>query len=69
METVSYNVPSISCSVCSSKIQNGIKSLQGINDVSVDLKTQIVKVDYSPNEIQPQEIKKKISSLGYDVIQ
>jgi len=68
MQTASFNVPSISCSTCSSKIQQEIKSLKGVNGVSVDLKTQTVNVDFNPSEIQPQDIKRQISSMGYEVV-
>jgi len=67
MEKTSFNVPSISCSSCSGKIQEGIKSLDGVNDVSIDLKSQAVAIDYDPENIQPQDIKKKISSMGYEI--
>ncbi len=69
METVNFSIPSISCSACSEKIQQGVKSLQGIENVSVDLKTQSVNVDYDPNSIGTEEIKNKIISMGYEVVQ
>lgn len=69
METTSFNVPSISCNVCSNKIQDGLKTINGIGDVSVDLKTKMVNVQYNPGEIQPQDIRRKVSDLGYEVVQ
>lgn len=67
MDTVKFNVPSISCSVCSGKIQGGLKEVNGIQNVSVDLKSQTVNVDYDSSKIQSQDIKKNISSMGYEV--
>jgi copper chaperone len=69
METTTFNVPSITCNVCSGKISEGLKALRGINDVNVDLKTKTVNVNYDPNEVQPQDIRKRVSSLGYEVTQ
>lgn len=69
METTSFNVPSISCNVCSSKITEGLKTLNGINDVAVDLKTKMVKVDFNPQDIKAQDIRRKVSDLGYEVSQ
>ena len=69
MSITSFNVPSITCSVCSNKIQGGLKDLDGINNVSVDLKTKFVSVDYNPSQIQPIDIRKKVSTLGYEVMQ
>jgi len=68
METATFNVPSISCSACSSKIQESVKSLKGVENVSVDLKSQQVNIDYNPDNIKPQEIKNYISQMGYEVI-
>jgi copper chaperone len=67
METINFNVPSISCSVCSDKILNGLKELQGIGNTSVDLKTKNVNVEYNPGEIKPLDIRKKVVSMGYEV--
>jgi len=69
METVSFNIPSLSCSICSGKIMDGVKSLAGIGDVLADLKSQTVKVTYNPSDTNPQEIKKAIASLGFEVLQ
>jgi copper chaperone len=69
METTTFSVPSITCSVCSNKIQDGVRGEKGISDVSVDLKTKMVKVDYDPKEIQSKDIKRKVSSLGFEVEQ
>jgi len=68
METVSFNVPSITCSNCSNKIQDTLSSLQGVNNVAIDLKTQSVQVEYNPDRINPQELKKEITSMGYEVV-
>lgn len=69
METTTFTVPSISCSICSGKIKEGVGALNGVGNISVDLKSQSVNVEYDPSNLQPQDIKKKISSLGYEVIQ
>ncbi len=69
MENTTFSVPSITCSVCSNKIQQGVRTLNGIGDVDVDLKSKTVNVQYDPADVQPQEIRKKIASLGYEVVQ
>ncbi|MCR4436500.1 MAG: heavy-metal-associated domain-containing protein [Clostridiales bacterium] len=69
METTVIHVPSISCSACANKIQEGVRQLNGIGGVAIDLKSQAVKVNYNPSQIQPSDIRRKISSMGYEVIQ
>lgn len=69
MESAAFSIPSISCSSCSNKIQEGVKELKGVGNITVDLKSQMVNVEYNPQEIQAQDIKKKISSMGFEVMQ
>ena len=68
METT-FNIPSITCSVCSNRIRTELENTGGIENVSVDLKTQSVRVVYDPSVLQPHDIGKKIKSMGYEAIQ
>lgn len=67
MESISFNVPSLGCSACAFKIQDALKSLGGVQNVSVDLKSQVVHVEYNSAEVQPESIRKAISRTGFDV--
>ncbi len=67
METVNFNVPSLSCSACTGKITEDLKVLKGIKNVDTDLKSQMVKIDYNPDEIKPQDIKSQIYQMGFEV--
>ncbi len=67
METTKFSIPSISCSACANKIKEGIMSMNGVENATVDLKTQTVEVNYDPHGIQAQDIRKKVASLGYEV--
>jgi copper chaperone CopZ len=69
METTTFSVPSITCNVCSNKIQDGLKTLNGVENVAVDLKSKTVNVQYDQGQIEPQEIRKKVSTMGYEVVQ
>lgn len=68
METTSFNVPSITCSACSGKIKGELKGMDGVETVNVDLKSQQVEVAYNPEEVKPQDIRKKIMTMGYEVL-
>ncbi len=68
MQKVDLNIPSLSCSSCSKKISEGLKSIKGINNVSTDLKSQVVTVEYNPDDIQEQDIKKEVWNMGFDVM-
>ena len=68
METVAFNVPTLSCSACSDKIQENVREIKGIANSSVDLKSQQLKVEYNPSDISPEEIKKHILKMVYEVL-
>jgi Cu+-exporting ATPase len=69
MENTTFGVPSITCNVCSGKIKDGLNGLEGIQSVNVDVMSKTVSVDYNPSQTSPQEIRKKVSSMGYEVTQ
>lgn len=68
METVTFNVPTLSCGACSDKIQENVREIKGVTNSSIDLKSQQLKVEYNPSDISPEEIKKHISKMGYEVL-
>lgn len=68
MEKATFNVPSISCSICSGKIKSGLQEVSGISDIGVDLKSQAVNVEYDPKLVSPSDIRIKIASMGYEVV-
>jgi Cu+-exporting ATPase len=68
METANFNIPSISCSACSGKIKEGIKSIKGVGNISIDLKSQNLTVEYNPSDIKPHDIKKHIYQMGYEIL-
>ncbi|HHW47190.1 MAG TPA: heavy-metal-associated domain-containing protein [Clostridiaceae bacterium] len=68
MEKVTFNIPSLSCSNCSGKIQEELKTLEGVDNIFADLKSQSVSIEYDPSVVQPQEIRNRIEALGYEVI-
>ena len=67
METVSFNVPSIVCNTCATKIQEELRDKKWIHNIKIDNKSQNVSVEYDPYEISPEEIGVAITSLGYEV--
>ena len=68
MEKASFNIPSISCSICSGRIKEGLKDMSGIHSVDVDMKSQAVNIDYDPSAVTPSQIRIQIASMGYEVV-
>lgn len=57
--------PAISCNHCAMAITNGLKLVEDIDNVSVDVATKTVTVDYDTDAISEDAIKAKLSDLGY----
>ncbi|HHV58830.1 MAG TPA: heavy-metal-associated domain-containing protein [Clostridiaceae bacterium] len=68
METVTFNIPAVSCKTCAEKIENALSNLQGVEKVSVDLKAESVRVDFKPESVSTEEISKEISNLGFEAV-
>lgn len=69
MEQTTFNIPAMSCISCSTKIKNGLMEMNGVEDVSIDLKSQNVTVNYNSQDIKPEEIRKCVKDMGYEVIE
>jgi len=60
MEIATFNVPSVSCSACSSKIEENVRELKGITNVYSDLKKPADKSRIQPFRNKPARNKKNI---------
>ncbi|BAU49971.1 copper-binding protein [Sulfurifustis variabilis] len=60
-----FDVPGMKCGGCVAKVQETLKSLPGVSDVSVDLttKTAIVR-----GEVRPGDVEAALSGAGYPAV-
>lgn len=58
----------MSCSSCSAHVEKKLQSLKGISSASVSLPMRSASVEYDPEIITPEDMKKEIQTLGYDLI-
>ncbi len=57
------------CSYCSRVIEQKLKSMQGIVDISVSYLTDKVLVRYNPTQTNTQVIRESIKKLGYETVE
>jgi len=57
---------SAQCSMCKTRIENGLAYEPGIKNVSLDLETKVVTVTYNPKKTNPDKIRTVINNLGHD---
>ena len=58
----------MACASCSANIERKLNSLDGINNASVSLAGRTALVDYDPQQITLDTMKKEINDIGYDLI-
>ena len=58
----------MACSVCSANVEKKLQSLEGINSASVSLASRTALVDYDPDIISLEDMKREISNAGYDLV-
>ncbi len=54
------------CGMCKDRLEGGLAFEKGVKDVSLDDETKILTIKYNTKSTSPDELRKKISKLGYD---
>jgi len=62
------NVEGMSCSHCENSVKKSVAALNGVENVTVDLKTKKVTVEFDSDKVSVSSIKDVIEDLGYDVM-
>lgn len=65
---ITIPVIGMACSVCSANVEKKLQSLKGINSASVSLASRTALVDYNPDIISLEDMKREISNAGYDLV-
>ncbi len=58
----------MACSSCSANVERKLNSLSGINSATVSLAGRTVLIDYDPEKITLEDMKREISNAGYDLV-
>jgi len=62
-----YNITGMSCAACSAKVERVVGKLDGVENVSVNLLTNSMQVEYKEDKLSPNDIIKNIADAGYGV--
>jgi cation transport ATPase len=63
-----YSMTGMSCASCAVRTETLIGSLKGISKASVNFADNSLNVEFIPDEITPDEMKKALQTIGYDLI-
>ena len=65
MKKEKYDVRGMTCSACSTRVEKTVEKLEGISNVSVNLLTNTMQVEYDENKISGIDITDAVRKAGY----
>lgn len=70
MQKATIQLETLTCPSCMQKIENGVKSLEGIDkeSINVSFNSSKLKVNYDDEKVSIKDIENAIGKLGYEVI-
>ena len=70
MQKATIQLETLTCPSCMQKIENGVKSLDGVDKKSIKVlfNSSKVRVEYDEEKVSIKDIENAIDKLGYEVI-
>ncbi|WP_282709155.1 heavy-metal-associated domain-containing protein [Ligilactobacillus sp. Marseille-Q7487] len=70
MQKATIQLETLTCPSCMKKIENGVKSLDGVDKKSIKVlfNSSKVRVEYDDEKVSIKDIENAIDKLGYEVI-
>lgn len=70
MREVKQTIPVIgmACSVCAAHVEKTLNETEGVRSATVSLASRTATVDYDADVVTPQDLKRRVSEAGYDLV-
>jgi Cu+-exporting ATPase len=68
-QSISLKITGMTCATCAQTIEKALNKKEGIYRANVNLALETATVEYNPEQISLEGIKKVIRDVGYDVIE
>ncbi|MCY7611133.1 cation transporter, partial [Bacillus safensis] len=65
---IDFQITGMTCAACAGRIEKGLNRLEGVEDASVNLALETSHIIYESEQLTPDDLKRKVQSLGYDVV-
>ena len=65
MEKKTFNVEGMTCDHCRKSVEDGLKMMEGMASVKVDLKKKQARIAFDPQLLTMEKIGEKVEKLGY----
>ena len=64
----SIPVIGMACAACAANVERRLRSLDGVSDASVSLPTRTAVVEYDEQAITPEDMKREVNAIGFDLV-
>ena len=70
MSTIKRNFPveGLGCAACVARVENAIKSVEGVKGCNVSLASNTAQVEYDNSVTGAAALRKAVQAAGYDII-
>lgn len=65
-EKIDIQITGMSCKHCQMTVEKALKTLNGVEDVLVDLATGKASVQFDPAKVSQEDLKTVINGAGYE---
>ncbi|WP_018923445.1 heavy metal translocating P-type ATPase [Salsuginibacillus kocurii] len=60
-------ISGMTCAACTTRVEKGLKSVEGVHDANVNIATEHAAVTYDEERTDLEELARKVEELGYQV--
>lgn len=64
-ETADLDIIGMTCAACATRIEKGIRRMEGVSEVNVNLALETARVQYNSGSVTLEDITRKVEKLGY----
>ncbi|MDL2301629.1 heavy metal translocating P-type ATPase [Lachnospiraceae bacterium OttesenSCG-928-D06] len=65
MKKEAYDITGMTCSACSARVERGLKKLDGVDNISVNLLKNSMSISYDETQLNAEAIIKAVEDIGY----
>ena len=65
LATIELTAPDISCAKCKANIEGDLAGDLGVRQVSVEVGTRRVRIEYDQDQTSPQQLRARLGEIGY----
>jgi len=67
-ERQTFPVVGMMCAACSANVEKRLRETEGVTDVAVSLPGRTAMVDYDPEIVTPDDLRREVAAAGYELI-